>query len=171
MSSSFFPDYPDDANLWVYVADRPLDEAAAAALHRELDDFFANWTSHGRAVNGEARLIDGRFLLVAARLNEEGDLSGCGIDASVNALEDAAARIGVAWMPALAVAFRDDSGRVQVLPRPAFRRAVREGTVTAETPVFDTSLNTVGDLRARGLEQRAADAWHARVFRIPAMAS
>lgn len=169
MSASLFPGFADDARLWIYVADRPLDPQEAEALTTHLDTFFADWSSHGREVEGAAQIADDRFLLVAAQLRA-GDISGCGIDASVNALKDAATQVGVTWLPALSVAYRDGEGRVQVASRPAFRRAVREEHVTAETPVFDTSLTTVGELREQGLERPAADAWHARVFRIPALA-
>ena len=56
---------------------------------------------------------------------------------------------------------------MRVVPRPAFRALVRDGAVTAETPVFVTTLDSLGALRASGIERPAAESWHARVFRIP----
>ena len=37
----------------------------------------------------------------------------------------------------------------------------------AETPVFDLSLTTLGQVRDGGFEKPAGASWHARVFRIP----
>lgn len=167
---TLFPSFPDDAACWIYAADRPLTDAEARRLEAILDDFFAGWTSHGRSVRAAASVQDRRFLLIAATL-EEGDISGCGIDASTHVLEDAAQQLGVRWLPALTVFYRDGEGAVRSLSRSAFRRRVAEGEITAHTPVFDVSLRTVGALRSGRFERAAGASWHARVFRIPEPAS
>ncbi len=164
--SDLFPALPDAARCWIYVAERTLTQAEQEALLDALHAFFGGWASHGRPVHGAAETLDDRFLVVAATL-AEGDISGCGIDASVRVVTEAAQRLGVAWAAPLHVFFRDEAGAVQHLPRPAFRKLVQAGAVTAETPVFDVSLATLGSLRGGGFEQPAGASWHARVFRIP----
>lgn len=158
-----FSSFPHTARLWVYAADAPLDEATAATIHEQLDAFMDDWTSHGRPVEGAAHIEEGRFILIAATIHG-GDISGCGIDASVHAVEQAAQAAGIAWIPSLHVIYRDAEGQVQHVSRSAFRALAEEGTVTADTPVFDPSITTVGALRAGAFEQRAGDAWHARAF-------
>lgn len=159
---------PDSARLWFFTADRPLSTDTAGALQRRVEDFLTEWASHGRAVPGEAAVLHDRFLAVAAHL--DGGVSGCGIDSMTHAVEEIASGLGFGWLDGLHVAYRDASGDVHAVPRPAFRALVRDGAVTAETPVFVTTLDTLGDLRAGGLERPAAEAWHARVFRIPTLA-
>ncbi len=156
---------PDDARLWIYPADRPLSRDDEAALQGALGDFFEDWASHGRRVRGVAHIVEGRFLLVAATL--DGDISGCGIDASVHAVEAAGQAAGVGWLSPLTVFFRDGEGNVAVAPRPVFRKRVRGGEVTAETMVYDPSITTVGELRAGAFVKTAGASWHGRVFRIP----
>lgn len=160
------PMLPDAARCWIYVAERRLSEAEQTALLDALETFFEGWVSHGRPVQGAATCLDERFLAVAGVLTE-GTLSGCGIDASVHAVEEAAQRLGVAWASPLLVFYRDDDGAVKSLPRSAFKKLVADGTVTAETRVFDVSLMTLGQLRNGAFEQPAGTSWHARVFRIP----
>ncbi|ARA91709.1 MAG: hypothetical protein D6685_04065 [Bacteroidetes bacterium] len=167
MSSPLFSTLPDEARLWVYAADRPLTAAEQTTLTRRLMPFLASWTSHGRPVQGAMHLLHDRFLLVAAVLAGGADISGCGIDASVHAVEEAAEAVGVRWLSPLEVLYRDDEGQIRHVPRSGFRQLVRAGTVTGATPVFDLSLTTVGALRAQGLERPASAGWHARVFRIP----
>lgn len=167
MPSPLFPDFPDEARLWIYAADRPLEASEQETLTETLDRFLASWTSHARPVRGAAQLLHDRFLLVAATLAEDAAISGCGIDASVHAIEAAADTVGVRWLSPLVVCYRDADGTIQHLPRGAFRKLVRAGTVTAGTPVFDVSLTTVGALREQGLERPAGAGWHARAFRIP----
>ena len=162
-----FPALPDDARCWIYVADSPLTEAEQTSLLGALDTFFAGWASHGRPVQGAATCLDNRFLVVAGVIAQGGDLSGCGIDASVHAVEESAHRLGVTWASPLLVFFRDADATVQSLPRSAFRKLVADGTVHAETRVFDVSLSTLGQVRGGAFEQPAGASWHARIFRIP----
>ncbi len=159
------PDLPDTARLWIFTADQPLSASTTEALQARIDAFFTEWASHGRAVTGAAAVLDDRFLAVAAHL--DGGVSGCGIDSMTHAVEEIARELGFGWADGLQIAYRAADGTVQVVPRPTFRALVRDGAVTADTPVFVTTLDSLGDLRAGGIERPAAESWHARVFRIP----
>lgn len=166
MSVDLFSEFPDDARLWIYGADRDLSSDEQSTLLQTLKDFFTGWRSHGQPVEGEATIIDDRFLLVAASVREE-SISGCGIDSSTQVIDDLAADLQIDWVPALTVFYRDASGQIKGVSRPAFRKRVQEGVVSRETSVIDLSIETVGDLREEGFERPAGDSWHALVFRIP----
>lgn len=165
MIPTAFSAFDDTARLWVYVADRTLTDAEAAQLNDQLDRFFGQWQSHGRPVQGAAQLLDNRLLVLTAQL-AKGDISGCGIDASVHALDAIGGHLGIQWMSGLFVAYRDADGTLSIVRRPVFRRLLREGTVHAETPVMNTALMHLHELRTGGLEQPAWAAWTGRVFRI-----
>jgi hypothetical protein len=162
---SFAP-LPDTARLWIYAAADPLAAADEDAIRQTIKAFMDDWSSHGRAIRGAMHIQDQRFILIAATLDDR-DVSGCGIDASVHAIEDIAAKRDIRWVPALHVLYRDADGAVQHVSRSAFRTLANEGTVTAATPVFDPSITTVEALRAGQFEQPAGDAWHARAFDLP----
>jgi hypothetical protein len=66
----------------------------------------------------------------------------------------------------LQVAYEDPGERVQVVSRATFRALARDGRVDASTPVFVTTLDSVGALRAQGLRQPAGQSWHGRVFKL-----
>ena len=164
--STLFPHLPDHARLWVYAADRPLSETEQARLLQRLEAFFGQWASHGRPVEGAATLRHDRFLLLAG-LVRGGEISGCGMDASVHAVEEASAALGFSWRSPLDVFYRDAEGAVEALARAAFRKRVREGDVTAETSVFDLSITALADVRQGRFERPAGETWHALVFKIP----
>lgn len=159
-----FPGLPADARLWSFTADRTLTDAEQRHLRDTLESFVAHWTSHGRPVPGAVSVVENRFVLVAAHL--AGGVSGCGIDSLVHAIEQAGVEVGVEWVDGLKIVLRTPDGAVAVVPRPTFRKLVRDGVVTAATSVFDTTLDTVGALRERGLERPAGTTWHARIFRL-----
>ncbi|MEM8598972.1 MAG: hypothetical protein AAGF99_03545 [Bacteroidota bacterium] len=160
---------PPSARLWTFVADRPVTQTDADVLLGSLKPFLSAWTSHGRPVPAASALVHDRFLLVGAHIEENAPnagVSGCGIDAMRHAVDSAAARLDIAWADGLHVVYEQPTGAVQVVPRRVFRALVREGAVDGTTPVFVTTLETVGALRTDGLRRRASETWHARVFRL-----
>ncbi len=156
---------PDEARVWIYASNRELNDREENRVKEILDDFCRGWESHGRPVDSASEVLEGRFAVIAGRI-KDGDVSGCGIDKSVHALEKAASELALEWLPGLAVHYRDDRGVARSVSRQEFRRMVKTGIISGDTPVFDLSVDTVGQLRRGQFERRAGDAWHARVFRI-----
>jgi len=167
---STFSALPDDARLWIHAADAPLPDATQTALLDRLSAFMDEWTSHQRAVEGAATILHDRFLVVAAASTGTGDISGCGIDDLAHAVDDAASALDIAWVPSLHVLYRDDHGDVAATSRRTFQQRADEGSVTADTPVFDPSLTSLGALRDGQFEQSARDSWHAQLLGTPANA-
>ncbi|MBL7979060.1 MAG: hypothetical protein JNN12_12030 [Bacteroidetes Order II. Incertae sedis bacterium] len=161
---------PPDAQAWVYIADRPLSASVQQAVLEQLKTFFSTWKSHGRPVRGAARFWADRFLCVGAFI-EGGTISGCGIDASVHAIGAVPEAFGFAWESPLKVFYRDATGAVQSVPRAVFRKMVQEQHVGSETIVFNPGITEVQALENQSFELPLKDAWHARVFRLPAATS
>ena len=157
---------PDEARLWIYATDRELENQEIVDIRAQMDDFIANWHSHGRKVTASYEILYNRFILIAANILDS-EISGCGIDASVHALEQIAGSASFAVLSGLHVLYRDNDGTIENATRPIFRQKVRERSITGETIVFDTSLTHLHQLRAGSFEMPAYSAWHAMVFRIP----
>ncbi len=164
--TELFQDLPAHARLWIYSIDRSLDSKTEAMIDARLSKFMAGWQSHGRQVTGRFAIVDHRFILIAAEI-PEAEISGCGIDASVHALEDVGRQLGFNLLTGLDVLYRDQEGTIQSVPRAAFRKLVRSEQVTGETKVFDTSLVSLEQLRQGSFELPAHASWHGMVFRIP----
>ncbi len=158
-----FSHLPDDARIWIYAADRDLNELEENRTLEILQTFCASWTSHGRPVLSGAGMAESRFAIIAGHI-PGGDISGCGIDASVHALEQAHAELGLEWLPALAVHYRDANGAIRSVSRAAFRAAVAAGDARETTMVFDPGIQRLGDWRAGLFERPATATWHRRAF-------
>lgn len=161
-----FADMPDDARLWIFAAERPLDAAEARALTAVVDDFLAGWHAHRHPVVGARDLRLDRFLLVAADERATG-VSGCSIDSLYRALKDAERRLGVSLLDSSLVLYRDRDGTVHSVDRAGFRALVRSGAVNAGTRVFDNTVGSVGELRSEQWERSFSSSWHARAFSAP----
>ena len=158
-----FDQMPDDARLWVFAAARPLDDAQQAELLAHVDAFLEQWAAHGAPVVGARDLRHDRFLLVAADERATG-VSGCSTDSLFRSLGALEQRLGTSLRDSSLVFWRDAEGAVQAAPRPAFRDAVRAGQVDADTPVFDNTVGSVGELRSGRWELPMRESWHGRAF-------
>lgn len=159
------PTLPPDARIWIFTADQTLDASGEARVLDAVGKFLPDWTSHGRPVPAEAALLHGRFLVVGAHLGEEdlnAGVSGCGIDAMTQAVERVA--IDFEWLDGLHLAYRDTEGDIQTVSRADFRSLVRQGTINADTPFFDTTATTLDALNEHGIERPLGETWAARAF-------
>lgn len=161
-----FEGLSDDAHLWIHAANRDLTDVETTELGRALDVFKQDWSSHGRSVVSQWHFIDNRVLLLSAEV-PEADLSGCGIDKSLHAIDAFAEDSGFTWVNGLTIIYRDIAGRIQTTDRSSFRALARVGEVTAETLVIDASVRRLDAARSAGLEQKAGNTWHARLIDGP----
>lgn len=150
----------DDARVWVFASDRAITGPDADRMLAEVDAFLEQWHAHGTPLTSAREWRDDRFLLVAA--DGEG-ASGCSIDGLFRALKTLGPQVGAKLVTSGLVFYRDDTGTVQSLTRPQFSNAAGYGAITADTPVFDTSLTRLGDIRAR-FERPAGESWQAALL-------
>ena len=157
-----FDSLPDDARVWVFGAERPLDAAAEKRLLAVVDTCLAQWTAHGAPLTSGRDWREGRFLSIAVDQRATG-ASGCSIDALFHQLQSLERELGVAIVGGGRLFYRDSSARVQSTDRADFSDLAERGIVTAETPVFDPTVATLGAWRAE-FERRASESWHAQLL-------
>ena len=157
-----FPDIPDDARVWVFASSRPLADDAESTLLREVDDFLSEWRAHGTPLAAARDWRDHQFLAITID-PRSADASGCSLDALFRAFARLERDMGTTMLGGGRVFYRDASGVVQTTDRAGFDALAADGRVTAETPVFDTSVTSARDWRAR-FELPASQSWHATML-------
>jgi hypothetical protein len=162
MMRTRFEKMPDEARLWVYALNRALDPNEATEVAQTLEAFVASWESHGEPVTGIHEIVEDQFILLSGYCGS--GIGGCSTDSSVRIIKEIEQRFGVDAFDRLLVFFRNGGGKLITAPRTDFQEMVRQGHVTAETPVFDTTITTVGDLRGGRFETTFGKSWHARAF-------
>lgn len=156
-----FDTLPSTARVWVFGAAAPIEGAAAARLNHIVDAHLHGWGAHGVPLVCASDWRDDRFLAVAVDEAATG-ASGCSIDGLFRTLAGAEADLGASLVGGGTIFWRDASGEIQSAPRSAFVAAAGRGDVTLDTPVFDTTVTTVGAWRA-AFECVARDSWHNRL--------
>jgi hypothetical protein len=152
-------DLPDDSRTWVFGADKALNSVQASTLLAEVDRYLSQWRAHGAALTVGRDFRDGRFLTVAVDQSTEG-ASGCSIDGLFRALKALGSQLGSSLVTSGLVFYRDKDGSVKSVDRERFSSLAAAGDITAATRVFDPTVTTLGEWRAR-FEMNAADSWHA----------
>ncbi len=163
MSLNDFTGLPDQARLWCFAADRSLSVDEATVLVDRTEGFLAGWRAHDQDLLVGFELREGRVLLVAVD-ERQAAASGCSIDALLGHLRELESDLGVALIDGAAVWYRDPAGDILTVSRREFKRLAVDGVVGRDTPVFDLTLLTLGQLREGRLEVPARDSWHGRLL-------
>ncbi|MEZ0610768.1 hypothetical protein ACAW74_19815 [Fibrella sp. WM1] len=143
-----FDQITPNARLWVYQANRALTAAEVSAIETAIRPALDTWAAHGHPLLASAQVVNKRFLLLA--VDEGAGLpSGCSIDSSVHTVQAIGHQLSRNGAP---IDFMDRSatylaadGSVQALPLPAIKAAVADGTLTPDTPVFNTLVKSKAD--------------------------
>jgi hypothetical protein len=154
---------PDDARMWVFGADKTIKAPASDTLLREVDGFLSQWHAHGSPLTVGRDWKYGRFLTVAVDQSTAG-ASGCSIDGLFRTLKGLEPKLGASLVTSGLIFFRDENGAIQSVDRDQFTALGAEGKIAPDTQVFDPTVTTLGEWRAR-FELNAGDSWHAKLLR------
>ena len=157
-----FSVFGDDARLWVYPFREPLTAPTSLLVEQTLNGFLPGWVSHGARVEGRYLICEDRFCLLVG--DSPAGISGCSIDSSVENFKALRDQHGLDGLDRSLVFFRDTEGRIQADHFFDFQKRLGSGDILADTPVFDTAITTLGELREGGLEKPFQDSWHAERF-------
>jgi hypothetical protein len=162
MNKKFFPDFPDNAKLWVYPLSRPLSENERARVTERLNLFLRGWNSHDVPVRGAYHIFEDRFILVTGYV--EDGVSGCSTDSMMRVMKTLREEDGIDGFDRSLVFFRDADRVLRGVTREEFTALVSADQVDNDTVVFDPTISTLADLRGGRFETTFGKAWHARAF-------
>lgn len=154
---------PDASRAWVFGADHDLSESAADLLLRDVDRFLSEWHAHGEPLTAARDWRNQRFLTIAVDQSTAG-ASGCSIDGLFRSLKALESRLGASMVTSGLIFYRDKKGHVESVDRDRFAELGAEGKITPDTRVFDPTVTTLGEWRAR-FELDTRDSWHAKLLR------
>ncbi len=166
--SSLFPNLSDGARLWIFVL-----KGAPADLKKLLThtrSFLTEWTSHGRSIQSQAVLVADQFLFVCGEI-ANGTISGCGIDALMNALEESSVALNCHQLSPMLMYFRSKNGTVASASRSQFREMLNQGLIHPDTKIFNLGIHTLHALRTGEFERPFSESVFAKIFRSPTTTS
>jgi hypothetical protein len=165
MPLTTFDQLPDDARVWIFGAAAPVDDIDSVKLLAAVDTFLMQWKAHGHPLTAARDWRDERFLVIGVDQHTEG-ASGCSIDGLFRILKDLEQAVGSSLVGGGLIFFRGPGDLVCALGREDFEALARRGGASGATPVFDTTITSAGDYRAR-FERLASESWHQTLLSTP----
>lgn len=136
-----------DSRVWVYQASRIFSLQEALAIEELLNEFTAQWKSHGVPVKGAAYLFFGQFIILIADETATG-VSGCSTDSSVRLIKDIEQRFTVNMFERTTLAFVVKD-KVQLLPMAQLQYSVANGFISGDTLYFNNLVQTKEELESK----------------------
>ena len=82
-----YKQYPETAKAWIYQANRVLDDDEVNYARVVVDEFIANWESHGKLLKGTFELFHNLFIVLF--VDEDGDrMCGRAQDVSLKLMKE-----------------------------------------------------------------------------------
>lgn len=150
----------NQARVWIYQADRKLNDQEVACITRKLEKWQKEWNTHGRPLYSEAWVEDQLFLILAVDESQQ-PASGCSIDSSVHFIRQIGNRINVNFFDRMNFAYQDTQGQVHLTTDKEISRLYKKGLIHNDTLFYDTTITTKGKWKNQKFIP-LKESWHQR---------
>lgn len=137
-------DFHPESRVWVYQCSRLFSLGEALDIEKKLEEFTAQWKSHGTPVKGAAHLFFGQFIILMADESATG-VSGCSTDSSVRLIKEIEQQYQVNLFERTTLAFVVKE-KIQLLPLSQLQYAADNGFITPGTLYFNNLVQTKAEL-------------------------
>lgn len=157
-----FEELPEDAKVWIYIADKQLNDEECNALIEKIEPFLGRWKSEGKEFKSGYRFLENQILVVGGTASGFA-ISGCAMDALLKTVKKWEESIGVDFTTIPKFCYRND-GKIKTGNMAFFKKAVEEGEVLADTIVLDNTIQNLSDYKEK-FEVPASKCWHKRLLK------
>ena len=140
-------DFDPASRVWIYQCNRLLGITEVLEADAVLQDFVAQWNSHGSPVKGFASVFFGQFIIIMADESHTG-VGGCSTDSSVRLIKliEEKFRVNLFDRQLLAFVVKE---KIQLLPLAQLKHAVENGFIDRNTPYFNNTVATKAELEEK----------------------
>lgn len=156
-------DFAPDSRVWIYQSSRLFTMGEALQIEDLLNDFTANWKSHGAPVKGYGNLFFGQFVVLMADERATG-VSGCSTDSSVRLIKQIEQLYQVNMFDRQSLAFVMKE-KVQLLPLSQLPYALEHNFLNGDTLYFNNLVQTKEELETKWMIP-VKDSWLAKRFAL-----
>lgn len=156
-----YQELPGHSRLWVYQANRDFLPEEVESIRKEGLDFVQNWSAHGADLKAALEVFHNRFIVLFLD-EKEAAATGCSIDKSIHLMKKFEHDLNCTLLDRMEIAYRED-GELRFMHLNEFRDALSNGTLSADTPVFN---NLVADKATweKSWESKVSESWHAQLL-------
>lgn len=142
-------DFHPQSRVWIYQCNRLFSIPEALNVEVLLNNFVADWKSHGAPVKGYANLLFGQFIVIMADESNVG-VGGCSTDSSVRVIKEIEKIFDVNMFDRQSLAFIVKD-KVQILPLSQLNYAFENNFINPDTLYFNNIVLTKQELETNWL--------------------
>lgn len=155
----------ENSRVWVYQADRLLNNQEQAEILRALEVFLHQWAAHGNNLMASGKIMHDAFLVIST--DESFNMaSGCSIDSSFRFVQELGAKLQLDFFQRMNLAFLIDE-KVEILKMSDLKSKIEEGIIDSNTLFFDNTIQNKIELDSEWCV-KAGESWLGRYFKTTA---
>jgi hypothetical protein len=158
-----FESLPDTSRIWIYQADRILNESEILLINNKLSEFVSEWNSHGTNLPASFSIKHNIFIIIAVNENDS-SASGCSIDKSVNTIKSISDTLKVDFFNRNYI-FILKNNTLEKSKLIDFKNDLKSGLISSETMFFDNTITTLYELKHNWLK-KANESWLKNVLNL-----
>jgi hypothetical protein len=128
------------SRVWIYQSSRQFQLSESIEIQNMLQQFVAQWNSHGTMVKGFAELLFSQFIILMADETAM-DVSGCSTDSSVRLIKEVESRFNVNLFDRQMLTFVIKD-KIQLLPLSQLKYAADNHFIDSNTIYFNNLVQT-----------------------------
>jgi hypothetical protein len=138
-----FDQLPQDTRVWVYTANRLLTNEEVLFVETQINQFTAEWSSHGSPLNAASCVFDQSIIVIAVE-NGWSDASGCSIDKSVGVLKQIEQALNVSFFDRMVLLYKEDENTpILFLGLNKLKMGIKEGTYSSKGLFVNTQTSVL----------------------------
>lgn len=154
-----FDSLDNSARIWIYQANRKFTSTEQSTISEVLSAFTHTWVAHGSPLKTSFTVLHDQFIILAADENFH-SASGCSIDSSVRVIRQLDEQFSLGLFERTNVAFWKKE-TIEIIPLNELGKALKEVRWDENTPVFNNSITSKGELKTEWIVP-AAQTWLTR---------
>src|ERR1700743_72471 len=139
--------FSENSRVWIYQADRELNNNEVTELQQQLNSFTQSWTAHNNQLKAAAEIRYNRFIVLVVDESQAG-ASGCSIDKSVRFVKEIEAQFGINLLDRFNLAYKEGS-EVLSAPRHAFEEMIKQSRINTDTIVYNNMVQNLAELNTK----------------------
>ena len=156
-----FEELSKSARVWIYQANRKLDENEVNAISISSKDFLEQWAAHGAQLKSSFKIFHNKFLVISVD-EQEAKASGCSIDASVGLVRTLETNLNLNFFDRSKVAFLVND-EVFLHDLKNIKELVSKGAIDSQTLTFNNLVQDISQLENQWVIP-AEESWLRRYF-------
>jgi hypothetical protein len=141
----FFNDFNSSSRIWVYAANRVLNNEEQTSILQQAKGFCENWTAHQQQLKADAVILYNLFVIFAVDETKSA-VSGCGIDKSVHFMQSLSQNTGIDFFNRMQIEMLDDE-QISVLNTATLKALHEQGKLATNLRFANKNIHTLQQLR------------------------